>query len=405
MVTFGMIEEVRKIYLVITPFFPTRNSFRGSHIYDQVRAIERTGRYRVIVLKPRALLSRGEDYEYGGVEVKYFNAFDLPEGIFPGVMYRRAVISLKKKLRDLGVELKDVAVVHAHITSYGYFANALKREASHIKSVLQHHGFDVLGLYVGRFCRRPWQRKWVKWFGARVCNHIDLHVGVSDIVFDSFVTYENIRLKNRIVLHNGVDLDKYYPLMQGKNSSVFTIGCIGDFWKPKDQITLIKAGEMLVEQGMTDLHIVFVGYGESLKMCRAYVQSHGLTPYVSFYREISNNELIDYYNSLDMFVLPSYLESFGCVYTEAWACNVPFIAVKNQGIAEMIPSEDQDKWLMNARDVKQLVQMIREYRINGYTQRLTGPIDVNVLVQGYLGALDKLDVGEIVKSEIVNSTY
>jgi glycosyltransferase involved in cell wall biosynthesis len=47
--------------------------------------------------------------------------------------------------------------------------------------------------------------------------------------------------------------------------------------------------------------------------------------------------LRSFYNQLDLFVLPSKYEAFGCVYLEALACGVPFIGVKNQGIEDVVP--------------------------------------------------------------------
>ncbi|MEG1999728.1 MAG: hypothetical protein RR015_06910 [Bacteroidales bacterium] len=42
------------IYIVVTPFFPEPDSFRGPYIYDQFNAIMASGRYeRVIVCKPK----------------------------------------------------------------------------------------------------------------------------------------------------------------------------------------------------------------------------------------------------------------------------------------------------------------------------------------------------------------
>ena len=48
---------MKPIYLVITPFFPTVESFRGPYVYDQVKVLERDGRYRVVVLKPTGWLN------------------------------------------------------------------------------------------------------------------------------------------------------------------------------------------------------------------------------------------------------------------------------------------------------------------------------------------------------------
>lgn len=52
-----------KYYIVITPFFPTEESFRGSYIFDQVRAIEKTGRYKVVVFKSADNKIKKKSYE------------------------------------------------------------------------------------------------------------------------------------------------------------------------------------------------------------------------------------------------------------------------------------------------------------------------------------------------------
>ena len=81
-----------------------------------------------------------------------------------------------------------------------------------------------------------------------------------------------------------------------------------------------------------------------------------------------HRELNDFYNSLDLFVLPSYWEAFGCVYTEAYACGVPFIAVKGQGISELIPEKDVDKWLIDKGDFVSLSDKIENYIENNFAE-------------------------------------
>ena len=65
-----------------------------------------------------------------------------------------------------------------------------------------------------------------------------------------------------------------------------------------------------------------------------------------------------FYNEIDLFVLPSYYEALGCVYMEAWATNTPFIAIKGQGVSELLQSEDKIYSLANAKEVSSLVECI-----------------------------------------------
>lgn len=57
----------KPIYLVITELFPTSDSFRGPYVYDQVRAIEKDGRYEVVVLRPTSWLHKEKNYEYNEI--------------------------------------------------------------------------------------------------------------------------------------------------------------------------------------------------------------------------------------------------------------------------------------------------------------------------------------------------
>ena len=43
---------MKKYYIVVTPFFPTQESFRGPFIYDQVKALKKVSDYEVVVFKP-----------------------------------------------------------------------------------------------------------------------------------------------------------------------------------------------------------------------------------------------------------------------------------------------------------------------------------------------------------------
>ena len=97
-----------------------------------------------------------------------------------------------------------------------------------------------------------------------------------------------------------------------------------------------------------------------------------------------------YYNSLNIFVLPSIYEGFGCVYTEAYACGVPFIGVKEQGAAECVDPNEADKWLIRPHDSVGLADKIEQFYLHPTKQLLCKPYDINVLVADFLNKIEKL---------------
>ena len=69
---------MKKYYIIITPFFPHSDSFRGAFIYDQVRAIAKNSSYEVVVFKSKSITSGEKDYMYRGIQVHLFDDIQLP---------------------------------------------------------------------------------------------------------------------------------------------------------------------------------------------------------------------------------------------------------------------------------------------------------------------------------------
>lgn len=395
----------KPIYLVVTELFPTPESFRGPYVYDQVKAIEKDGRYDVIVVRPTIWVHSEGDYEYEGVKVYRFVTYDLPSDMWPGANIWLSLRAFDKCLKRIGIGYEDIAVVHAHVTGNARFANYVKSRNNKCLTVLQHHGYDVLGLKTGRFAEKEWHKTQALRYGVRECNKIDLHIGVSREIFKYLESYEGIGLKRKYVLYNGVDCEKFFPLHQvvsssssdiniynkkTKRESPFTIGCVANFWELKDQLTLIKAVELLVKGGYENVRVKFVGTGYAREVCELYVKEHRLRDFFEFNSEVEHSQLNAFYNTLDLFVLPSYWDSFGCVYTEAYACGIPFMTAKGTGVTELIPEMDFDRWVIDPHDYIQLSKNIKSYIENGYEQKLLYPIEINKLVGEYLNYIGKV---------------
>ncbi|WP_040281403.1 glycosyltransferase [Psychroserpens damuponensis] len=385
-----MLNSKQLNYLVITPFFPSKDNFRGPYVLDQVKAIEAVSDYQVTVLKPKSLFSKQKDYEFEGVKVYYFKRVVLPSNILSGLFNGLSKLFFLKKLKSISLDCDNITVAHTHVTENGFYANILKTKNPKIKTVLQHHGFDVLSLENGVLRNLSWHRNWVRNYGVSICNQIDLHLGVSEKTLSCVRAFSEIKMRSQYVLYNGVDPNKFYPIDGLKDNTIFKIGCIANFWPLKDQMTLIKAAQELIQQGIANLYVAFIGSGALLNDCKAYVVKHQLESHITFQKEMTHQELNTFYNTLDLYVMPSYYEAFGCVYTEAYACGVPFIAVEGQGIAELILETDKDKWLIKGKNVHDLVTCIKGYYQNRTPQKLKRSIDIKSLVKDYIKVLQSV---------------
>ena len=397
---------MKPIYLVVTPFFPSPECWRGAYCYDFVKALMRTGKYDVRVFVP----GNGPDYDYQGVHVYRFPVKMLPSNIFPFFFAKWNQRSFIKKVKSVGIDVKNVAVCHGHTANFSIYPLAIKSKNSKCLTLLHHHDPQSFGLNNSRLSHcLPYnliQFPILRWFHEQ----IDGHIFISKIVKQSFLStpdttwtrytqyrkqmwalgcFSSPRIKNSIILHNGVDVS-IFTQKKYDSSAGFTIGCIGNFGDWKDQQTLIKALSLLTAKGIQAIKVRFIGTGEYLNTCKQLVAKLQLETMVTFETEVDHTQLPDFYRSLDLFVLPSYFEGFGCVFTEAYACGVPFITCEGQGMDDLIPGPERHLWLCKQQNPQDLADKVLYYYQNRPKQHLSGPIDIDVLVQNFVNEIEAL---------------
>lgn len=345
--------DERPIYLVVTQHFPSPECWRGSFVYDFVCALIRTERYDVRVLVP----GKGKDYAIDGVRVTRFPRIALRSAVFPFLFAPLNRRIFFETLTRIGADPARVAVCHAHGVFQGDYAVALKRRVPQVMTLLHHHDRSSFGLRLG-VLRHFWPhqallyRQLLKLHAA-----LDAHVFISRAVRDSFLETPKPRdcfcsdyrrclhgfsrfpspvIRRAIILPNGVDGDLFYPTRLAQPHP-FTIGCVANFAECKGQMVLLRALQGIRDHLPHGWKLRFIGTGPLRAACEQYVLEEKLSSHVTFEAERHHAELPDFLRTLDLFVLPSFFEGFGCVYQEAAACGVPFIACEGQGIADVLP--------------------------------------------------------------------
>lgn len=400
-------------YIVITPFFPTNESFRGPYIYDQVKAIERTGKYKVVVFKSTSKNNLLKKYTYQGTQIYLFPRLRIPGGLVTNILDNKNDRLFIKCFEETGIDIHQVAFVHCHCSNNARYGLAIRKLNPTIKVLLQHHDLDPLGVHLERFKFLKWNTRFKVWHKSKAFNEVDLHVCISQWVKECLECFPNIRkgeiykpfihymqmvkgmkplqIKSTYILYNGVDTTLFYKKEGGKDKRKFRIGCIANFQDLKQHITLLRAIDILInEDGYQAIQLSLVGSGETITKCKKFTSEHNLDKHVVFQSEVDHTKLPTYYNSLDLFVLPSVFEGFGCVYTEAYACGIPFIGVQNQGAAEIIMPTEANRWLISPYDYKQLAILIKDYYIHRYEQKLCKEYDINKLISNFLKYIESL---------------
>ena len=334
--------EKSKTYLVITPFFPSNKSFVGTYIFDQLNELRKQSNFNIEIVKVVSLFSDEKDYFFKDFSVRIFKTIDFPFFIFPGVFNWINKIRFSSFLKQRKIE--NIKISHSHVS----YPSAYLVQDLECKKMIQHHGLDVLQLMNGRnqFLRNIQRRSLIR-NTIKHLNHADINIGVSALVLQQLRNYKTYKPKKEFILYNGVDTSKFFKKETAKND-VFTIGCVANFWKIKDQITLIRSVQKILEDGQK-IKLRLIGSGATLGFCKRYVFENKLSGDIFFESEMPHEKLNDFYNEIDLFVLPSYYEALGCVYLEAWATDTPFMAITGQGISELIPISERKNLLVDKR--------------------------------------------------------
>ncbi len=398
---------MKPIYLFVTPFFPSPESWRGGFCLDAAQALIRNGRFDVRVF----VSGTGPDYEVEGVRVHRFSRKILPCEFAPFLVDWLNVRAFVRRVEETGIAWADVAVCHVHTVNFAPYAIVAKRLNPQTLCALQHHFACPVHLRSGRLGELPGHATRLYFYWRRLCAAMDVHVFTSERARASFgkMFVKGMEgpwadLKERLlfgrwmrpfdppkssyVLYNGVDRRKFSPAAEPRHDTGFVIGCVANFHPQKGQMTLLQAVARL-KGVIPDLTVRFVGSGGTLEDCKAFAKEQGIMDMVRFEREMPHERLADFYRSLDLFVLPStYWEGFCCVYAEALACGVPVMGCRGISfLDELLADEDKQEWLVPPHDAAALAERIRKWMVRpdrGRVPTLTGDLDIDHLIGRWL---------------------
>lgn len=148
-----------------------------------------------------------------------------------------------------------------------------------------------------------------------------------------------ISYKKKIcVIPNGVDISLFRKSGRSdvKKNILLFISVLDKHHKFKGLDCLLDSLK-IARSDFPDIELIIIGEGELKKYYQQKTKILGLNDNVRFIGEIKQEDLVSYYNTASMFILPSTeIEGFGIVLLEAMACNVPVIASSIVGMSSDI---------------------------------------------------------------------
>ncbi len=169
------------------------------------------------------------------------------------------------------------------------------------------------------------------------------------------------------VLHNGTDPARFHPVettalrrqlgLDGR-SVLLTLSRL----VPRKGIDTVLRALPEVAAEVPDVCYLVGGSGPDRPRLEMLVRELGLTDRVRFLGKIPDEQLLQYYNLCDVFVLPSrqdppHVEGFGIVFLEAGACGKPVVGARAGGIPDAVRAGETGL-LVEPDDAQELAQAL-----------------------------------------------
>lgn len=280
----------------------------------------------------------------------------------------------KQKKMIMGLEnvtdLKDINIIHAHtLFSAGYTALKLK-EKYNIPYVVAVRNTDA-NIF---FDLAPHLKR----IGIKVMQKADRVIFLSPAyqhtVIKKYVP-SNMRgeiYKKSIVIPNGISelfLNNRPKERRAQIENIKDIKLIyvGEINQNKNLKETIAAAKILNKKGY-GISITVVGDITDPK-CSTLIKEDC----VEYHKKCSQEQLIEYYQKSDIFVMPSHTETFGLVYAEAMSQGLPVLYTKGQGFDGYF-SDGQVGYAVSDTDASDLAGKI-ELVVNRYCEISANCID------------------------------
>ena len=140
---------------------------------------------------------------------------------------------------------------------------------------------------------------------------------------------KNSLLKKSVIIPNGVDdfwLENMYSPREERSKKRVNLLYVGNIDKNKNLSTTSRAIDLLIKDGF-DVTYTVVGKINDQKIFQRLKRKS----YFHYLGVMNKEQLLSVYRENDIFVMPSYTETFGLVYVEALSQGLPVIYSKGQG--------------------------------------------------------------------------
>ncbi len=272
-------------------------------------------------------------------------------------------ILVYQKIKKI-IQEKEINIVHTINPRARFLAIILKKRLN-FKLVHTVHSSPFL-----------YQKNWLKNLIFKKIEKF-LNQRTDQIIFVSQNT-QNIFLKEKLlprdnhqVIYNGLDLEYCQKFLIEKKEirtrvlkkfnlkeNNRLISFVGRFSFEKNLLTLVKIAPKLVQE-FPYLKFILVGEGEEQEKLTREINKNNLSNHFIFPGFLEKELVYEIISASDLFVLPSFYETFSYTVLEALALATPVVATRVGGVQELIDS-GVNGFLVPRNDISELRKKIKE---------------------------------------------
>ena len=258
--------------------------------------------------------------------------------------------------------------IYVHFISHSAFpAVFLKRTSKNICLVLNAHGNDVVK-------DLPFEEKNVR-KSKKYIKYADKVVVPSTYYKDVMIRDYNVD-ENIIYIYpsGGVNTDKFVNIDMNTAKKACNlkeeydyIGFVSRIEKNKGWDVFLKAIKLLKEDNKIDnKRFLIVGSGAEETQMNSLMKELDIVDYIETRSLVSQEELVNIYNSLKIFVFPTYRasESLGLVGLEAMSCETFVIASENYGPTDYVKNMKNGLFFKPQDYVDLKDKILQYYKLN-----------------------------------------
>lgn len=283
-------------------------------------------------------------YEVEGIRVYTVKYLSFPHNKIIGCFFYRRIA---KKINNLFKKISlqpDIIISHMPTFNVMYYVGLMFKNISKL-AVL--HRSDLDRLFKGQ--------KIVTGRVDLLKNNFDKIFSRSEAIYNSAKETGLHNLTNNIIMSS-------VPMNESKNRDWINLS--------RRQVNILYAGSLIEQKGVQQilysmkklidknmLKLTIIGTGNYEKKLREITEDLEIEEYVDFVGRKYRDEVYAYMREADLFIMPSYHETFGLVYLEAMSSGCITIGSRGEGIDGVIVDRENG-FLVNPYDVDEIARCL-----------------------------------------------